>query len=400
MKNNPIFYIFLFLWLTVSYNSQFADMSMPIIGFGINVLLGASLMAITFPSVLKFRLNIYQKWILIICLYWVASASWSVNPEASDFLFSVVISYMFCFFTSSQLSTKNDIGIVLKTELIALFLCGFYVLLFVNTGDLSEERLGGDTDGLWNANDIGLKMSVGYAISVYFLLRERANRPLQYGLILFFIVVSLLSGSRKVIIILTVFTALLMIIRSKGQKKILYVAFAILFLGASFFAIMNIPVLYGILGRRIDLMIAGLHGEDGGHSMILRAQMISEGVMFWLQKPIFGNGFNSFYTLFYNITGLETYSHNNFIELLVNTGVVGLLLYYSLTFYILKGLWKPAFHNKDTLAQVLFLYSIISFVLDYAVVSYPSIPTIFRLMYTARYCQLLKEGETLSPRTR
>ena len=124
-----------------------------------------------------------------------------------------------------------------------------------------------------------------------------------------------------------------------------------------------------------------------------RTLMIGYGIEFMQGLLWLGNCFNSFSILFGNITGWYTYSHNNFIELLVNTGVIGLLLYYSLTFYILKSLWKSALRNGDTLAQILFLYTFISFILDYAMVSYVNIPTIFRLMYTAGYCQIVNRGE-------
>jgi O-antigen ligase len=148
-------------------------------------------------------------------------------------------------------------------------------------------------------------------------------------------------------------------------------------------------MLYDVLGYRIDMMLDGLRGEDGGYSMTERTMMIAYGFDFIMEKPWLGNGFNAFSTLFGNITGWYTYSHNNFIELLVNTGIVGLIIYYSLTFYIIKGLWKPALKDRDALSQILFLYTIITMVLDYAMVSYSSVPTIFRLMYTARYCQIM-----------
>ena len=83
------------------------------------------------------------------------------------------------------------------------------------------------------------------------------------------------------------------------------------------------------------------------------------------------------------------------IELMVDTGLIGLILYYSLHIYIIKALWKPALHDKDNLALVLFIFTIISTAMDYAMVSYVQEVTIFRLMYTARYCQIINSHKNI-----
>ncbi len=401
MKNNIIIYVFLFLWLTVSYNSQFADTTVPFIGFGLNVLLEAALLVLLVPTMLSTHINVYQKWVLVILAFWAASTTWSVNREAMASFVTFSIPYILCYFLSASISTKRNVEQVMKIELIAVFLCAIYVLFFVNTGNLADERLGGsDDDRIWNANDIGMKMTIGYAIGMYLLLKGETNKLLIYGLMALILLVALMSGSRKVIILLVMFTALLMIVRAKRQKKILYAAYAGIFVVVSYLAVMNVPVLYDILGKRIDMVLDGLRGESGGYSMDERTLMIGYGIEFMSGHLWLGNGFNAFSELFGNITGWYTYSHNNFIELLVNTGITGLLLYYSLTFYILKRLWKPTFKDRDTLAQILFLYTFIALFLDYAMVSYVNVPTMFRLMYTARYSQVLKKGEvaTVSPK--
>lgn len=396
MKSKIIIYIFLFLWLTVSYNSQFADTTLPFIGLGINVLLEAALLVLLIPTVLTTHINVYQKWMLVVLAFWGASTTWSVNKEAMQSFVAFAIPYILLYFLSASISSKRHVEQVMKIELVAVILCAIYVLIFVNTGNLADGRLGGGDDGrVWNANDIGLKMTIGYAISIYLLLKGKTNKILLYGLMAILLVVALMSGSRKVIVLLVLFTALLMIVRAKGRKKVLYAAYAGIFVAVAFFAVMNIPVLYEILGRRIDMVFDGLRGESGGFSMDERTLMIGYGIEFFMQKPWLGNGFNAFSVMFGNYTGWYTYSHNNFIELLVNTGIIGLLLYYSLTFYIIKGLWKPALKDRDTLAQVLLLYTVISFFLDYAMVSYVSLPSMFRLMYTARYCQIMKNGEVV-----
>ena len=63
-----------------------------------------------------------------------------------------------------------------------------------------------------------------------------------------------------------------------------------------------------------------------------RLYMIQVGFDIWLQSPIWGNGNEAFRVH----TGGVSYSHNNYIELLANYGVIGCLLYYI---PMLSGLW-------------------------------------------------------------
>ena len=393
MNLKGITWFFLALWLIVSYNSEFASMSMPGIGLGVNVVLEAILVLLTIPLVFRSPLNAYKVWTIIILVFWGLSTRWSANPEAFSSYYKFTFPYLLCFCLSSKIATKKDVERLLTLDLIAALLCCIYVLLFVNTGNLADEGRLGQAEGesVWNANDIGLKMALGYVVCVYFLLKGSKNKPLLLGLITLFLLVCFMSGSRKVFILLVMFTALLMLTRYRGHNKVRVFMLIVLFLVVVYIAVMNVPVLYELLGRRIELMLEGLQGGDGGYSMQKRSLMIAYGIEFWMESPWIGRGFNAFSKLFGDLTGWYAYAHNNFVDLLANTGVIGLFLYYSLTIYILKSLWKPALQGKELLALVLFLYTFISTILDYAMVSYVDIPTVFRLMYTTMYCQIVKE---------
>ena len=66
------------------------------------------------------------------------------------------------------------------------------MLLFLNTGELADERLGQDQgpDSVWNANDIGLKMAIGYAICAYYYLKNKENLLLLLPLVIFLLLVA------------------------------------------------------------------------------------------------------------------------------------------------------------------------------------------------------------------
>lgn len=368
---------------------------MPIIGLGINVCLEGVLLVLTFASIFNRGFSVYRAWCLIMLVFWAYTTTYSVTNDAFEAYWKLSLSYVVTFALSAQISSFSDVEKFIRIELVAITLCGFYVLMFVNMGNLKEERLGGNTE-VWNANDIGLKMMMGYAISLYYVMKRNHGKLLYYVLIGLFLLVGLLSGSRKVIISLILFTSLIMIVKSRGKKKILYSMYAVVFSVGVYFAVMTIPVLYDIVGHRIDLMFEGLSGDDGGYSMTERSMMIAYGMEWFAEKPLWGHGYVGFSSLFENATGWFTYSHNNFVELLVNTGIIGFVLYYSITIYIIMKLWKPALREGNLLAIVLFVYTIVSTLLDYAMVSYVSIPTIYRIMYTTMLCQILTKQNVLA----
>lgn len=385
-------YLFMLLWLIVSYNSELRNTAMPVIGLGINIVLEGIILLSVAPYLFQ-KFDVYKKWVIAILLFWGLSVTWSVNPNSFEFYWKYGLIYLLTFSFSSVIRTKKDVEMAMNLNLIAVFLCGIYVLLFLNTGDLANERLGQDQgmESVWNANDIGLKMAIGYAICVYFMLKKNKGSFYLFPFILILLIVAFLSGSRKVLFLLILFSAFLMVARSKGAKKMLMFVSATILLIGSYWAVMNIPILYDIIGRRVELVADWLAGGDGGSSIKERSLMVFCGWEWFLDRPWLGYGINSFCVLFGRLTGWEVYAHNNFIELMVDTGIVGLLLYYSLTIYILIELWKPALRDKDLLALVLFIYTLLSTIMDYGMVSYVQEVTIFRLMYTAKYCQIVNE---------
>ena len=206
---------------------------------------------------------------------------------------------------------------------------------------------------------------------------------------------SILTGSKSVVLLLIAFTVMLMMFRSKGRKKGLYFIVGLLFIIGTYWIIMNVPVFYDIIGRRFEKMNAGLSGGEGGFSMDVRSLMIGSGLGWFMDKPLLGYGFNGYCILFGKLTGITVYSHSNIIEMLVNSGIIGFCLYYSLTIYIVVKLWKPALHDKESLAMVLFVFTIITGVLDFVVMSYVNTPYIVRMMYTTAFCHIIaKESKT------
>ena len=74
-----------------------------------------------------------------------------------------------------------------------------------------------------------------------------------------------------------------------------------------------------------------------GSSVYIREKMVSVGLQLWAQQPIIGHGAGQFSSL----SGFRAYAHNNYVELLANDGIIGLVLYYILPAAMLFIVLRP-----------------------------------------------------------
>ncbi len=98
------------------------------------------------------------------------------------------------------------------------------------------------------------------------------------------------------------------------------------------------------LGRK--LMI-----EKGAFTLSERLDYWRTGHSMFLRSPIIGNGFNSFGLLYpryrFPVAGEARSAHNNFLQILVETGVVGLLLFLGIWVLAFLAVW-PFVRNSLT----------------------------------------------------
>jgi len=79
-------------------------------------------------------------------------------------------------------------------------------------------------------------------------------------------------------------------------------------------------------------------------SILMRDQMLKDATNLWLQRPFTGWGLDQFRA----VSGWGTYSHDNYVELLANGGLVGLMLYLMIYLATL-GPWYGLFVSREIL---------------------------------------------------
>ncbi len=150
-----------------------------------------------------------------------------------------------------------------------------------------------------------------------------------------------LTGS-KVVVVIVAIDLLFFLNAAKHKGKALLIA-SILGLIA-IFVIFNVPYFYQIIGFRIEDMFFQMFGIGHGHysnSTKSREILIQEGLRFMWDYPIFGGGEKYFGS---KTSTVYSYSHCNYIELLVNFGITGFCLYYLPLFKNFKSMLKTRRH--------------------------------------------------------
>lgn len=195
------------------------------------------------------------------------------------------------------------------------------------------------------------------------------NKKSNIAKILFFILFCLSSGTRKAIIAVSIGIIISILIRNpKRIVRNLLIVFLLLIVG--FYILMEIPLFYDLIGYRLNTLFTLLQGGEGEDSEVTRMHFIEKGLDYYHQSPIWGNGVNCFKEIS-SIT-YKTYSHNNYVELLFSTGIIGTAIYYCMYLYILINAFREYFYRKTKNIELGICMTIAILFNDIAAVSYYS----------------------------
>ncbi|WP_369333739.1 O-antigen ligase family protein [Halorubrum sp. ASP121] len=125
--------------------------------------------------------------------------------------------------------------------------------------------------------------------------------------------------------------------------------------------------------------------EGPGGSLLARIQMARESIRLFVDSPLFGHGIGSFQTL--SASGQYTYPHNIFLEFLVESGSIGLIMFSA---YILSIYLVIIWYGRDNPVYSGLILSVFTFALLNALVS-GDIPSNRRLfVYSATAFSLIE----------
>lgn len=312
--------------------------------------------------------------IFIFAFYCFLSNFWAINSElAIDRAKTLFILAIFLLITYNFFyNVENAENILLKIIMYAGIIFSFYVIMYYGVGEYFNKLINGERIGteINNVNAIGLQTSISVIIAIFYGLYE--NRKSYFLLSIIPIIVSLGTGSRKVIVLITFGIILLFVL--KREKKINIVSsakkiIAFIIICFAFILIAKMPI-FSTVFDRFQMSINSFTGQGKvDNSTRLRKAFIKAGINQFLKTPILGVGIGNSGYITEKATGWFTYLHNNYVELLATTGIIGFGLYYSIYFFVISKCLKMLNTNNKYIKVVLIIF-LINLILDYGVVSY------------------------------
>ena len=294
------------------------------------------------------------------------------NPNSYQRLKTLFQVFVLTFIVSDIVVEKKNISSIKYAIILGAIYANFAALRemknFVSPG--RAVRIG---SFLGNPNLFSMILVVGILYALHNIISENEKPGKILVFLNYFIIASFgfsivyFTGSRKGIVFLAFFLIFLLAyyFRKVGFLQKLAIIFLTPFLFISLFKILSLSPHF----RRIENLFVFLQGGQVTEGSIeTRKAMLSRAAELWQQKPFFGWGMDQYRA----VSGFGTYSHNNFSEILVNNGILGLIIYYSIFVTIFIFSIKMSTEKNGNLKYWLLITIIIIFINDFGMVTYYS----------------------------
>lgn len=275
----------------------------------------------------------------------LCSILWSVVPEKS---FSrvesllIMLAYYLALtnFALTRFEEKERLRFLAKVIVISSFIASLYLLF--TSGWQMGERVNGV---IGDSNQASAYLS--YTVPIALFCAERRLLP-KWLTVLDVIVVALsvgVMGSRTGIVVVMLGILLYWLIRSiqRGiisiRTVITILVFAIVAAMAVSFIMTN-EIAYEIVGRRFESLfdiLSGGSSKINENSYYERQALLDLAIRLFTEHPIIGVGIDG-YAYYAAAVIRDTFSHNDYMQLLSCVGIVGFALYYSQHVYIVSKL--------------------------------------------------------------
>lgn len=331
------------------------------------VLLGIKKTRLTKFSTLDFLFFTFtiMQYILGIAIYKSSSLETSFTILYNLFFSAAIISY---------LMNKKDLAefseIYAKSTFFSLFI--LFIIYGINSKSM---RFNTNIPIYFIGGHSSTSLAIMAAIPCYFLIllgkKENNKKNIILSLLLF--ILSLLTGTRKTIIIFGVSFLIILPLKNKHinfiklLKICIYTSVALVI---STFLLMKVPFLYNIVGNRFEGAIMSINVSTEritDDSIRVRERMSDRANYLISKKRYTGWGMDYFRASTQNELGY--YTHNNFYEILIGGGIIGFTIYYLK--YLVLGISILKIRCKDkNMSLFLFLFFIAMIIIELWQVTY------------------------------
>lgn len=316
----------------------------------------------------------YMAWLILYEIYVALSVSWSVQRQyAQESLVTVSYTIICALCMAINIGDKDKY----KDYVIKIWMCVplvHLIIVLVTNGTSQLLNFRESVDGqVYNV--IGQDALLGAALG--FLIYKKYDKKWIY-LIVVNILIILVSGSRKSLLLLLMFYLILYIVSSKNLIKVL--GRIVIAVSIAFFFLLLIK--HKVFGENIYQIYASLFENSmADESMVGRLNMITYSLEKFREAPWFGHGIGYLeWTCIYRLGQEMPVVDYDYLDLLVDLGIVGLVVFYG---FVLVCLIKYIKYYKmwKTQDRVFFSWLIVQLVYGTICRQYYNNYKIFIIMY-------------------
>lgn len=287
------------------------------------------------------------------CAWMLASVMWAENKYYAMIQVKTMWQLFVLFFLIYNLFYENRDAY--KIYVKAMYIAGiFFVIYTVYSYGVSElikmvysdttHRLGAEFS---QKNVYGMNHATTALIAFYYMVRNKKYKLFNFVVLCASFICTMSSGSKKALLIVVI-GVLYLIYKSYGIRQFYKVIGLTLFAGILFYMAIHLPM-FEMLRRRFEGSINALLGKSGGDSStVTRMSFIETGWRLFKDKILIGYGADNFKY----VSGVGVYSHNNFIEILVNFGIIGFTMFYSMYVVAFRNMRKEQTYEGKLLVVI------------------------------------------------
>lgn len=322
----------------------------------------------------KLYIDTYVKWMFCFAAFAGFSFTWAISVSSAAYRYQTLLLNMICIYCLLvYINNRADrIKLILNALTFAPVLLGMRVIISYGWLAFAATR---EIAGMMSPNAIGMRAGIAVVLGAYLLFTEQKHHMIYLLSIVLNTSIVVMTGSRKAIFFILIPLLLYYIGSQKNSLKFIK-SFALsgILVGAVCYAMLHVPYIYDMVGSRMEMMLKGImHAGQTDGSTSLRLAMINWGIEWFKLKPWFGYGINNYMNLLGTMdTSFGTsgvYAHNNYIEMLVNLGLIGTIIYY---FIYLKILVRTVLIRNRLNPLQLMMSSILAAIMvcEYGMVTY------------------------------
>lgn len=314
-------------------------------------------------------------WQLLFVSYVAMTVGWAVRGNDARTMAITILINGVCVAAVAYL-VNNDAARV-RVFLVSFMIAPMFLMLRVAMNDGLFVFFGTRATETTSANVVGMTAAFAFCLAFVGLTQKTFAKPWVCAVFLTTnIALTMLSASRKAVIVVGVVLIVysLLNVRKRAGARAVGIAITAFLVFAGYWLTMSVSSLYQLVGSRIETMLNGIRGVgEVDASTATRLDLVEYGIEWFREAPWIGHGADGFRALMgtYHPDRTAVYAHNNFIEILVDFGLIGLVLFYWVYVLIIgKGLARVS--TLRPLQTMILSMMVALLIIEYGFVDYYS----------------------------